>query len=218
MCFNPTIVDTHGYVHAWSSIQSVQPPQYIADEVPEMMHTMALAFYDPMYQHTSSMSVINPGIPAYLPADDDEDAFCNYMSHMDNPFEYAYGDSEYVLASRIFRQERRRHFRNAGKKESISACALVTNRICTLKELIGTSTKGTKLDDLQKAQLDAVLDRCSDAFATDSNDFGRVTKELHIEHVVDTGTAKPVSRRATVCRIMKWSSSSSSWQISSPRA
>ena len=79
----------------------MKPPQYIADEVPKMMHcTMARAFYDPMYQHTSSMSVI---LPAYLPADDDEDALCNYMSHMDNPFEYAYGDSEYVLASRMVR-------------------------------------------------------------------------------------------------------------------
>ena len=85
----------------------------------------------------------------------------------------------------------------SGKKENISACALVTNHICTLKELIGTSTKGTTLNDLQKSQLDhlAVLDRSSNAFATDSNDFGRITKELQIEHVIDTGTAKPVSQK-----------------------
>ncbi|KAK9840395.1 hypothetical protein WJX74_009209 [Apatococcus lobatus] len=189
MCFNSTMIDSHGCVHAWSYIQPVQPPHYIADEVPEMMRTMALAFYDPLYQHTSSMPVINPGLPAYLPADDDEDALCNYMSHMDNPHEFAY-DSEYVLTSRIARQERRRQLRNARKKESISACCLMSNRICTLKELIGSSTKGNKLTDLQKTQLDAVLYRCSDAFAANSNDVGR---EHHFDIAYNKGVENTVA-------------------------
>lgn len=195
MCFNPTLIDSHGHILAWSTVQSVQAPNFITDEIPELMRTMGLATYDPLLQHLSSMHVLNPALPAYLPADDDEDAYCNFISHMDNPFEYAYGDSDYALASRMARSERRRHLRNAGKKENISASALVHNRICTIKELLGSSTKGTTLNDLQKTELDAVLDRCSDAFAMDSNDFGKVTKDLHIEHVIDTGTARPVSQK-----------------------